>query len=98
MLSGSLRKQKFGAIAKERETSGSLIFGRGDEASELRDTIKQSIATNNRIVLNLADPRGDDGDTEAKLDDISRKADELAAKHPELKVRIEVSGLYELTR
>jgi hypothetical protein len=31
----------------------------------------------------------DDGDTEAKLDNITRKADELAAKHPELKVKID---------
>jgi hypothetical protein len=31
---------------------------------------------------------GDDGDTETKLDSIGRKADELAKKHPELKVKI----------
>jgi len=35
--------------------------------------------------------RADDGDTEAKLDEISRKADELSAKHPELDVRIKTA-------
>jgi len=34
----------------------------------------------------------DDGDTEAKLDSISRKADELAEKHPDLKVRIDTAA------
>ena len=34
----------------------------------------------------------DDGDTELKLDKISAKADELAAKHPDLKVRIETAA------
>ena len=34
----------------------------------------------------------DDGDTEVKLDDITRKADELAAKHPELKVKIDAGA------
>lgn len=34
----------------------------------------------------------DDGDTETKLERISKKADELAAKHPELKVRIDAGA------
>ena len=34
----------------------------------------------------------DDGDTEVKLDSITRKADELAAKHPELKVKIDTGA------
>ena len=33
-----------------------------------------------------------DGDTEAKLDKITEKADELARKHPELKVRIDTGA------
>jgi hypothetical protein len=39
-----------------------------------------------KVMLQIA---ADDGDTEEKLDKISQKADELAAKHPELKVKID---------
>src|SRR5882724_359679 len=34
----------------------------------------------------------DDGDTETKLERISEKADELARKHPELKVKIDAGA------
>ena len=39
-----------------------------------------------RVMLKIV---ADDGDTEAKLDRISEKADELAAKHPDLKVKVD---------
>jgi hypothetical protein len=44
-----------------------------------------------KVMLRIA---ADDGDTEAKLDAISARADELAAKHPELKVRIDSAAAY----
>lgn len=42
-----------------------------------------------RVLLRIV---GDDGDTEHKIDSISRKADELGRKHPELKVRIDTAA------
>jgi len=42
-----------------------------------------------RILLQV---NADDGDTEAKLDRINEKADELGKKHPELKVRIDTAA------
>ena len=42
-----------------------------------------------KVILQLS---ADDGDTEARLDRISERADELARKHPELKVRIDTAA------
>lgn len=42
-----------------------------------------------RVLLQLTT---DDGDSEAKLDAINAKTDELSAKHPELKVKIETAA------
>lgn len=42
-----------------------------------------------RVLLQI---NADDGDTEEKIDRISAKADELGAKHPDLKVRIETAA------
>jgi len=39
-----------------------------------------------KVMLRIA---ADDGDTESKLDKISAKADELARKHPDIKIRID---------
>ena len=42
-----------------------------------------------RVMVQLT---ADDADAEAKLDAISAKADELAAKNPDLKVKIETAA------
>ena len=42
-----------------------------------------------KVMLRIA---SDDGDTEEKLDKISAKADELARKHPDLKVKIDTGA------
>jgi len=42
-----------------------------------------------KVMLKIA---SDDGDTEEKLDRIGEKADELARKHPDLKVRIDTAA------
>jgi hypothetical protein len=42
-----------------------------------------------KVMLRIA---ADDGDTEQKLDKISAKADELARKHPDLKVKIDTAA------
>src|SRR5580692_3667260 len=42
-----------------------------------------------RVMLKIA---SDDGDTEEKLDKISAKADELARKHPDIKVKVDTAA------
>lgn len=42
-----------------------------------------------KVMLRIS---ADDGDTETKIDRIAARADELAAKHPELKVRIDTAA------
>jgi phage-related protein len=50
------------------------------------------MAANTLVKTAMLKITADDGDTESKLDRISAKADELAAKHPDLRVRIDTAA------